>query len=56
MKKKIKISNTHIYKKFFNEITKIKKKLNFLIKKIINKNRRFIYLGHQPKEIQSCNS
>ena len=47
--KKIKISNTHIYKKFFNEITKIKKKLNFLIKKIINKNEKIYILGASTK-------
>ena len=46
---KIKISNTYIYKNFFKEITKIKKKLNVLIKKIINKNDEIYILGASTK-------
>ncbi len=47
--KKIKISNTYIYKNFFKEITKIKKELNILIKKIINKNEKIYILGASTK-------
>ena len=47
--KKIRISSTYIYKNFFKEITKIKKKLNILIKKIINKNEKIYILGASTK-------
>ena len=47
--KKIKISNTYIYKEFFKKIIKIKTKLNILIKKIINKNEKIYILGASTK-------
>ena len=47
--KRLKISKIHIYKNFFKEITKIKKKLNVLIKKIINKNDEIYILGASTK-------
>ena len=49
MKKDLRFQRYTFIKNFFKEITKIKKKLNVLIKKIINKNDEIYILGASTK-------